>query len=86
MTSRELLDLLAKDAPAAGIEAAGADPAAKAAALRVRAVIDGHRRREAELAALVDTARDLASLADPGGVLDAIVRRRAPCWAPTWPT
>ena len=41
----------------------------------MRAVIDGHRRREAELAALVDTARDLASLADPGGVLDAIVRR-----------
>ena len=75
MTSRELLDLLAKDAPAAEIEAAGADPAARAAALRVRAAIDGHRRREAELAALVDTARDLASLADPGGVLDAIVRR-----------
>ena len=41
----------------------------------MRAAIDGHRRREAELAALVDTARDLASLADPGGVLDAIVRR-----------
>ena len=28
-----------------------------------------------ELSALVDTARDLASLPDPGGVLDAIVRR-----------
>lgn len=71
----ELLDLLARDAPTAEIEAAGADPPARAAALRVRAVIDGHRRREAQLAALVDTARDLASLADPGGVLDAIVRR-----------
>ena len=36
---------------------------------------DARRRREAELTALVDTARDLAALRDPGGVLDAIVRR-----------
>lgn len=31
-------------------------------ALRVRAVLDARRRRETELSALVDTARNLASL------------------------
>ena len=41
----------------------------------MRAAFDSRRRREAELTALVDTARDLASLRDPSGVLDAIVRR-----------
>ncbi|MDN5751642.1 MAG: GAF domain-containing protein, partial [Pseudonocardia sp.] len=48
---------------------------ARGLALRVRAGIDAHRRREAELSALVDTARDLASVSEPRGVLDAIVRR-----------
>lgn len=80
----ELLRLLAQDAPADLIEVqaralAAADPetgsVARELALHVRAGIDAHRRREAELSALVDTARDLASLPDPGGVLDAIVRR-----------
>jgi type II secretory pathway pseudopilin PulG len=71
----ELLALLARDAPAAEISAAGADASARDAALKIRATIDGHRRRESDLAALVDIARDLASLADPGGVLDTIVRR-----------
>ncbi len=84
MTTLELLRLLAHDAPAARIEEqarllAVSDPetagVARALALRVRAGIDAHRRREAELSALVDTARDLASLADPPGGLDAIVRR-----------
>ena len=44
-------------------------------ALRVRAAFDSRRRREAELTALVETARDLAALRDPAGVLEAIVRR-----------
>ncbi|WP_233159732.1 helix-turn-helix domain-containing protein [Pseudonocardia sp. MH-G8] len=83
-TALELLRLLAQDAPAERIEEqtralATADPesgaVARELALRVRAGIDGHRRREAELSALVDIARDLASHPEPGGVLDTIVRR-----------
>jgi type II secretory pathway pseudopilin PulG len=83
-TALELLRLLAQDAPAERIEEqartlAAADPqsgaVARELALRVRAGIDAHRRRETELSALVDIARDLASLPDPGGVLDTIVRR-----------
>ena len=84
MTVLELLRLLAQDAPVDRIEEAAAKlvasdpvdgPAARALALAIRAGIDARRRREAELSALVDTARDLASRSDPGGVLDAIVRR-----------
>ena len=41
----------------------------------MRAAFDSRQRREAGLAALVDTARELAALRDPRGVLDAIVRR-----------
>lgn len=41
----------------------------------MRADIDARRRREGELSALVDIANDLASVAQPRGVLDAIVRR-----------
>jgi type II secretory pathway pseudopilin PulG len=83
-TALELLRLLAQDAPADRIEQqaaalAAADPStatvARELALRVRAGIDAHQRREAELSALVDTARELTSRSDPGGVLDAIVRR-----------
>jgi GAF domain-containing protein len=75
-TALELLRLLAQDASADRIaEQAQQDPEARDLALQVRAGIDAHRRREAELSALVDTARDLASVADPRGVLDAIVRR-----------
>jgi type II secretory pathway pseudopilin PulG len=83
-TALELLRLLAQDAPAEQLEErarrlAAADPddgaAARELALRVRSGLDAHRRREAELSALVDIAHDLASLPDPGGVLDAIVRR-----------
>ncbi len=83
-TALELLRLLAQDAPADRIEEqaqilAAADPetgaVARELALRVRAGIDAHRRREAELSTLVDIAYDLASMARPGGVLDTIVRR-----------
>lgn len=81
-TALELLRLLAQDASADRIDEQAQrsdDPEtgaiARTLALRVRAGIDAHRRREAELSALVDTARDLASVADPRGVLDAIVRR-----------
>ncbi|MGX4688782.1 helix-turn-helix domain-containing protein [Streptomyces sp. JNUCC 63] len=44
-------------------------------ALRVRAGLDERRRREAELAALYETAGDLSSLRDLEAVLQAIVRR-----------
>jgi hypothetical protein len=83
-TALELLRLLAQDAPAERIDEQAraleaVDPqsgaVARELALRVRSGIDGHRKREAELSALVDIARDLASRPDPGGVLDAIVRR-----------
>ncbi len=78
----ELLRLLAEDVPASELEAQAArlgspDVAttARTLALRVRAVLDSRRRREVELSALVEVARDLASLRDPAGVLAAIVRR-----------
>lgn len=83
-TALELLRLLADDAPAERLEeqarllAAGdaeIGAAARDLALRVRSGMDARRRRETELTALVEVARDLASLRDPGGVLDAIVRR-----------
>ncbi|MDB1088005.1 GAF domain-containing protein [Streptomyces sp. ACA25] len=83
------LELLAQDAPAAayeepllGARTAGA-PAeqlaelgrARRAALRVRAELEGRRRREAELTALFETAHDLAGLRDVDAVLRAIVQR-----------
>lgn len=83
-TAIELLRLLAEDAPASELERqasriaeddAALGETARTLALQVRAVLDARRRREAELSALVDTARDLASMRDTGGVLDAIVRR-----------
>ncbi|MFC8124632.1 helix-turn-helix domain-containing protein [Streptomyces sp. NPDC057302] len=86
---RELLDLLAKDAPAeqfarpaAAARAAGASGAeltaideATQTALRVRRTLNQHQRREAELTALFDTAGDLAALRDLDAVLRAIVHR-----------
>jgi hypothetical protein len=71
-----LLRLLAEGAPAAELGAV-TDPGGEARelALRVRAAFDSRRRREAELTALVETARDLAALRDPSGILEAIVRR-----------
>ncbi|AZM51531.1 diguanylate phosphodiesterase [Streptomyces sp. WAC 01529] len=44
-------------------------------ALEIRRTLDQHRRREAELAALFDTASDLAALRDLDAVLRAIVHR-----------
>jgi sugar diacid utilization regulator len=48
---------------------------AKLLALRVRAEMEGRRRREAELSALFETAHDLAGLRDLDAVLQAIVQR-----------
>ncbi|MEE6261939.1 helix-turn-helix domain-containing protein [Plantactinospora sonchi] len=48
---------------------------AKVVALRVRALLERRRRREAELSGLYDTASDLAGLRDSDAVLRAIVRR-----------
>ncbi|MCX2185501.1 GAF domain-containing protein [Streptomyces sp. SKN60] len=47
----------------------------KQLALRVRAELEGRRRREAELSALFETAHDLAGLRDLDDVLRAIVQR-----------
>jgi len=86
---RALLDLLHDEAPALEFErpllaarAAGlpaellADlDAARQVALSIRGELAQRRRREAELAALFETASDLASLHDLDSVLRAIVRR-----------
>ncbi|QES51693.1 diguanylate phosphodiesterase [Streptomyces venezuelae] len=86
---RRLLDLLAQDAsaealagPAREARAAGAHPDELAAlteatevALRIRRTLSQHRRREAQLTALFDTAGDLAALRDLDAVLRAIVHR-----------
>ncbi len=56
-------------------ERIGALEQAKRLALRVRAEIEGRRRREAELSALFETAHDLAGLRDLDAVLPAIVQR-----------
>ncbi|MET7475683.1 GAF domain-containing protein [Streptomyces sp. NPDC005648] len=56
-------------------EAIAALERAKAVALRVRAELEGRRRREAELSALFETAHDLAGLRDLDAVLRAIVQR-----------
>ncbi|OKK17329.1 diguanylate phosphodiesterase [Streptomyces sp. CB00455] len=86
---RHLLDLLAQGAPAehfaqpaetarrAGLPAAQIHAVAEATqvALTIRRTLSQHRRREAELAALFDTAGDLAGLRDLDAVLRAIVHR-----------
>ncbi|MFF4586247.1 helix-turn-helix domain-containing protein [Streptomyces sp. NPDC001388] len=83
------LELLARGADAEAYERpvllarAGGLPAeriaalerAKLLALRVRAELEGRRRREAELSALFETAHDLAGLRDVDAVLRAIVQR-----------
>ena len=70
-----LLELLASDAPVAEIAAIDAPSAARDLALRITASREVHLHREAGLAALLDTARELATEHDPAQVLDAIVRR-----------
>ncbi|MEV0411118.1 helix-turn-helix domain-containing protein [Streptomyces sp. NPDC050448] len=86
---RELLELLRRGAPveqftrpAVDARTAGAGPAEQAlveeatrVALDIRRALDQHRRREAELTALFDTAGDLAALRDLDAVLRAIVHR-----------
>ncbi|KOV91780.1 helix-turn-helix domain-containing protein [Streptomyces sp. NRRL B-3648] len=83
------LDLLARDASVEAYERpvllarAAGEPAGRIAALeearllalRVRAELEGRRRREAELSALFETAHDLAGLRDLDAVLQAIVQR-----------
>ena len=49
--------------------------AALGAALKISATLRQHRRREAELAALFDTASDLAGQRDLDAVLHSIVHR-----------
>ena len=72
----ELLRLLAEDASGSELaRAAGEDAVARDLALRIRAGMDASKKRETELSALVDVARELASARDPGGVLDTIVHR-----------
>jgi hypothetical protein len=71
----QLLRLLANNGTVADITEVEAPETERDLALRIRGDFDRRRRREAELSALVETARDLASLSDPNGVLDAIVRR-----------
>ncbi|TDW91615.1 helix-turn-helix domain-containing protein [Kribbella sp. VKM Ac-2566] len=72
----ELLRLLAEDASGSELaRAAGEDAVARDLALRIRAGMDASKKREAELSALVDVARELASARDPGGVLHTIVHR-----------
>ncbi|MGW5237971.1 helix-turn-helix domain-containing protein [Monashia sp. NPDC004114] len=70
-----LLELLARDATTAQVAAADAPAAARELALRITNAREVHQHREAGLAALLDTARELATESDPGEVLDAIVRR-----------
>ncbi|MFG2486011.1 helix-turn-helix domain-containing protein [Streptomyces virginiae] len=81
---RTLLDLLDQGAPVEAFQdPAPSDADADAAvvadatrvALRIRRTLGQHRRREAELAALFDTAGDLARLREPDAVLKAIVHR-----------
>jgi sugar diacid utilization regulator len=82
---RRLLDLLAADAsseqlahaPVAGLSDADRAELARATevALRIRHTLTEHRRREAELRALFDTASDLSKLRDVDEVLRSIVHR-----------
>lgn len=72
-------ELPAFDEPIRLARASGADTAAleqaRTLALDIRATLQSRRRREAELAALYDTAGDLSALHDVDAVLHSIVRR-----------
>ncbi len=70
-----LLRLLSEGASTAELLAVDADPVVRELAVRVRADVASVRRREAQLEALLETAKDLAAMRDPAGVLEAIVRR-----------
>lgn len=76
---RQLLDLLADGASGeqlahVAVEHADVEDAVDVA-LRIRHTLAEHRRREDELTALFDTARDLSKLRDLDEVLQSIVRR-----------
>ncbi|SEL01759.1 GAF domain-containing protein [Streptacidiphilus jiangxiensis] len=74
--AERLLRLLATGATAEELgEAGAAAPASAALAQRVHRTLAQHRRREAQLTALFDTATDLAASRDLDAVLQAIVRR-----------
>jgi len=89
MSTLTLLELLVREAAPVEFEAPilaarsrGEDPdviaelvRARTLALRVRAILDQRRRREAELSALYETANDLAALREVDAVLRAIVHR-----------
>jgi len=89
MSTLALLELLVREAAPVEFEAPvltarsrGEDPRiiaelerARTLALRVRAILDQRRRREAELSALYETANDLAALREVDDVLRAIVHR-----------
>ncbi|EAP98892.1 GAF domain protein [Janibacter sp. HTCC2649] len=70
-----LLEMLASGASAGDLASLDVDPHARDLAIRISGAFDVQRRREQQLAALVDTAGELASMSDPSVVLDAIVRR-----------
>ncbi len=70
-----LLRLLSEGASTSDLLAVDADPTVRELAVRVRADVASVRRREAQLEALLETAKDLAAMRDPAGVLEAIVRR-----------
>ena len=82
---RRLLDLLAADASSEQLAHAPVDGLSDAervelagateVALRIRHMLTEHRRREAELRALFDTASDLSKLRDLDAVLRSIVHR-----------
>jgi GAF domain-containing protein/sugar diacid utilization regulator len=89
MSTLALLELLIREAapvefeaPVLAARSRGEDPEviaelerARTLALRVRAILDQRRRREAELTALFETANDLAALREVDAVLRAIVHR-----------
>ncbi|HYO17807.1 MAG TPA: GAF domain-containing protein [Dermatophilaceae bacterium] len=89
MSTLAVLELLIREAAPVEFEAPvlaartrGDDPEviaelerARTLALRVRAILDQRRRREAELSALFETANDLAALREVDAVLRAIVHR-----------
>lgn len=74
---RDAFDAAVTDALDAGVDAATLDELRKrrAKALRIRDQLDRHRRREAEMTALYETASDLTAIRDVDTILAAIVRR-----------
>ncbi|MFJ1551360.1 helix-turn-helix domain-containing protein [Streptomyces sp. NPDC088246] len=74
-TTSTLLRLLREEADEAAFRAVAAEPPLVDEALEIRSRLAAHRSREAALAALYETAGDLASLRDLEDVLQAIVSR-----------